>query len=109
MSTSLPTGDRAESDAAADRPLSLIQPADLRLLIVDNEAAHARAMTESLEKIGYQCEVATRGPDAAKMIERETYDIIITDMVMNEVDGMQLLALARQDRKSTRLNSSHVK
>lgn len=96
MSTSLPTSDRAESETTADRPLSLIQPADLRLLIVDNEAAHARAMTESLEKIGYNCEVATRGPDAAKMIERETYDIIITDMVMNEVDGMQILALARQ-------------
>lgn len=96
MSTSLPTSDRAESETSADRPLSLIQPADLRLLIVDNEAAHARAMTESLEKIGYNCEVATRGPDAAKMIERETYDIIITDMVMNEVDGMQILALARQ-------------
>ncbi len=96
MSTSLPTSDRPEGEASADRPLSLIQPADLRLLIVDNEAAHARAMTESLEKIGYHCEVATRGPDAAKMIERETYDIIITDMVMNEVDGMQILALARQ-------------
>ncbi|MGV3484707.1 MAG: sigma-54-dependent transcriptional regulator [Planctomycetaceae bacterium] len=71
-------------------------PAELRLLVVDNEAAHARAMTESLEKIGYKCEVATRGPDAAKLIERETFDIIITDMVMNDVDGMQLLAQARQ-------------
>lgn len=96
MSTSLPTTEQTESDAAASPPLSLVRPADLRLLIVDNEAAHARAMTESLEKIGYQCEVATRGPDAAKMIERETYDIIVTDMVMNEVDGMQILALARQ-------------
>jgi len=96
MSTSFPTTDQTASDDAPSPPLSLVRPADLRLLIVDNEAAHARAMTESLEKIGYQCEVATRGPDAAKMIERETYDIIVTDMVMNEVDGMQILALARQ-------------
>ena len=28
-------------------------------------------MTESLEKVGYRCEVATSGPDAAKLIERE--------------------------------------
>ncbi len=80
----------------ADAVTPAVRPEDLRLLIVDNEAAHARAMTESLEKIGYRCDVATRGPDAAKWIERETYDIIITDMVMNDVDGMQILALARQ-------------
>ncbi|MDA9840767.1 sigma-54 dependent transcriptional regulator [Rubripirellula sp.] len=68
----------------------------LKLLVVDNEAAHARAMTESLEKVGYQCEVATSGPEAAKLIERETYDIVITDMVMNDVDGMQILKLVRE-------------
>ncbi len=47
----------------------------MKLLVVDNEAAHAHAMTESLEKVGYECEVATSGPDAAKLIERETYDV----------------------------------
>ncbi len=66
------------------------------MLVVDNEAAHARAMTESLEKVGYNCEVATSGPEAAKLIQRETYDIIITDMVMNDVDGMKILSLARE-------------
>lgn len=68
----------------------------LKLLVVDNEAAHARAMTESLEKVGYQCEVATSGPEAAKLIERETFDIVITDMVMNDIDGMQILKLASE-------------
>ena len=68
----------------------------LKLLVVDNEAAHARAMTESLEKVGYHCEVATSGPEAAGLIERETYDIVITDMVMNDVDGMKILALTRE-------------
>ncbi|MDA8745163.1 sigma-54 dependent transcriptional regulator [Rubripirellula amarantea] len=71
-------------------------PASLKLLVVDNEAAHARAMTESLEKVGYVCEVATSGPEAAGMIQRETYDIIITDMVMNDVDGMKILDLAKE-------------
>lgn len=71
-------------------------PASLKLLVVDNEAAHARAMTESLEKVGYVCEVATSGPEAASMVQRETYDIIITDMVMNDVDGMKILDLAKE-------------
>ncbi|MCG8653440.1 MAG: sigma-54 dependent transcriptional regulator, partial [Pirellulales bacterium] len=66
------------------------------MLVVDNEAAHARAMTESLEKVGYACQAATSGPEAAKLIEQDTYDIIITDMVMNDVDGMKILKLAKE-------------
>ena len=77
-------------------PSSQFDPADLRVLLVDNEAAHARAMTESLEKVGYSCEVATSGPEAADLIERETYDIVITDMVMNDVDGMKILKMTRE-------------
>ncbi|TWU16104.1 sigma-54-dependent transcriptional regulator [Allorhodopirellula heiligendammensis] len=69
---------------------------DFRVLVVDNEAAHARAMTESLEKVGYRCEVATSGPQAADWIQRETFDIVITDMVMNDIDGMKVLKLARE-------------
>ncbi|MEM6978215.1 MAG: sigma-54 dependent transcriptional regulator [Planctomycetota bacterium] len=83
------------NDAASTSDSATVQPSELRLLVVDNEAAHARAMTESLEKVGYVCDVATSGPDASAMIQRETYDIVITDMVMNDVDGMKILNLTR--------------
>ena len=89
-----------QSDSSADGGesghVSAFDPSTLKLLVIDNEAAHARAMTESLEKVGYTCEVATSGPEAASLVERETYDIIITDMVMNDVDGMKILKLARE-------------
>ncbi|WP_372721993.1 sigma-54-dependent transcriptional regulator, partial [Novipirellula sp.] len=88
--------DESANPNASNDSARLYDPGELRLLVVDNEAAHARAMTESLEKVGYKCEVATSGPEAAKLVERETYDIIITDMVMNDVDGMEILKLARK-------------
>jgi two-component system, NtrC family, response regulator HydG len=66
------------------------------ILIVDNDRAHARAMTESLERVGYRCTVATSGPEGSQMIDQNTYDVLITDLVMNDVDGMQLLAQARK-------------
>lgn len=66
------------------------------ILIVDNDPAHARAMTESLERVGYRCTVATSGPEGKKLLEENTYDVLITDFVMNDFDGMQMLALARQ-------------
>ena len=67
-----------------------------RLLIVDNDEALARAMEESLAKVGYECVVATSGPEGARKIETDTFDIVVTDLVMNDVDGMEILARARQ-------------
>lgn len=95
-SSNLTAGSGGTDSEATDGGGVSLRPSDLRLLIVDNEAAHARAMSESLEKVGYRCEVATCGPDAAKLIERETFDIIVTDLVMNEINGMELLAIIRQ-------------
>jgi two-component system response regulator HydG len=75
---------------------SEIDAKDFSFLIVDNDPAHARAMTESLERVGYRCDVATSGPDGKRLLEQNTYDVVITDLVMNEVDGMQVLAVAKQ-------------
>jgi DNA-binding NtrC family response regulator len=68
----------------------------LRLLIVDNDEALARAMEESLVKVGYECTVATSGPEGARKIDTDTFDIVVTDLVMNDVDGMEILARARE-------------
>ena len=73
-----------------------LDPKGISILIVDNDPAHARAMTESLEKVGYRCTVATSGPEGQKMLQENSYDVLITDMVMNDFDGMQMLALCRQ-------------
>ncbi len=68
----------------------------IRVLIVDNEAAHAQAVAESLERVGYDCAVATSGPQGVKRIEQDAFDIVITDLKMNEVDGLQILAQAKE-------------
>ncbi len=70
--------------------------APIRVLIVDNDEALARAMEESLAKVGYELAVATSGPEGARQIETDTFDVIVTDLVMNDVDGMEILGRARQ-------------
>ena len=82
------TGEATKRAAAESTPI--------RVLIVDNEAAHAEAVAESLERVGYDCTVATSGPQGLKLIERDTFDIVITDLVMNDVDGLQMLAQAKE-------------
>ena len=70
-------------------------PREFAVLIVDNDRAHARAMSESLERVGYRCTVATSGPEGSEAIEQNSFDVIITDLVMNDIDGMHVLQAAR--------------
>ncbi len=68
----------------------------IRVLIVDNEPAHAQAVAESLQRVGYECVVATSGPEGVRRIEHDMFDVVITDLVMNDVDGLAILAKAKQ-------------
>jgi len=68
----------------------------VRVLVVDNDKSHAAAMGETLERVGYDCDVATSGPQGARMIEQNSYDVVITDLVMNEVDGEAILRRAKE-------------
>ena len=68
----------------------------LRVLIVDNDASLAEAMEEALEREGYQITVATSGPEGARRVEQDQYDVVLTDLVMNDLDGMEVLARAKQ-------------
>lgn len=81
-----------------DKEIDADEPASnaIRVLIVDNDQAHAEAMAESLERKGYICTTAHSGPEGAKQIEQEYFDLIITDLVMEHVDGMEMLSRARK-------------
>ena len=68
----------------------------IRVLIVDNEPHHAEAVAESLQRVGYECTVATSGPEGVRRIEQDTFDVVITDLVMNDVDGLAILAKAKE-------------
>ena len=72
-------------------------PSAIRVLIIDNDEGHAQAVAESLQRVGYDCAVATSGTDGAREIEQERFDIIITDLVMNDLDGLEILARAKND------------
>ena len=76
--------------------ISDVDTTTIRVLIVDNDRAHARTMADILETVGYRCQVALSGPAGARRIEQEPFDVVITDLVMNDVDGMELLARAKQ-------------
>lgn len=69
----------------------------IRVLIIDDDEAHAQAVAESLERVGCDCKIATSGEQGAKLIESETADIVITDLRMDVVDGLSILRTAKDE------------
>jgi two-component system response regulator HydG len=69
----------------------------IRVLVVDDDEPHAQAVAESLQRVGYECVVATSGSEGLRLIEEQVFDIIITDMVMEGVGGMEVLAKAKRE------------
>src|SRR6266436_6177965 len=70
----------------------------LRVLIIDDEELHAEAVAESLARIGYECMIATSGKAGAEKIERDDFDVILTDLRMEDMDGLALLRKAKQEQ-----------
>ena len=75
----------------------------LRVLVVDNEKAHASVMLETLERVGYTCAMATSGPEGAKVLESGQFDIVVTDLMMNDIDGMGILSRAKEVNPETQV------
>lgn len=70
----------------------------VRVLIVDDDEAHAQAVAESLERLGrYECTVANTGARGASLIESDTFDIVITDLRMADVDGLAILRKTKEE------------
>jgi len=69
----------------------------VEVLIIDNDESHAQVVSESLQRVGFSCSVATSGNQGAKMIEEGGYEVVITDLVMNDIDGLGILARAKKE------------
>jgi len=74
-----------------------------RILFVDDEAAILASLSNLLRKDRHRWDLvfAAGGPEAARHIERERFDVIITDMRMPDLDGAELLALVKARWPST--------
>jgi DNA-binding NtrC family response regulator len=64
-----------------------------KLLVIDDDEAHRTGMVIMLEDEGYQVEQAESGESALQILDQKTFDLVITDYKMHEIDGMELLKI----------------
>jgi DNA-binding NtrC family response regulator len=67
-----------------------------RILIVDDEPDFVANWRRVLEREGYECVTATDGERGLALLEADRPEIVLTDLKMPRVDGMQVLARARE-------------
>jgi two-component system response regulator HydG len=67
-----------------------------RILIVEDDRPQADAVAEALQRVGHTCIVVTEPRRALEIMERDGFDLVITDLMMHEVSGMEILQAARR-------------
>ena len=68
----------------------------IRALVIDNDAAHAETMADSLSRVGYECTVATTGSEGAALLKRDAFEIVVSDLKMPDVGGLEILAICKE-------------
>jgi DNA-binding NtrC family response regulator len=71
-------------------------PTNPRLLIVDDEKVALANMEHILEGRGYEIVSTHSGPNALKLLDKQEFDIVVTDLRMPKVDGMEILGRCRE-------------
>ena len=66
-----------------------------RILAVDDEKPITELLRVSLQRAGYECVCAHDGIEAANLIEKETFDLILLDIMMPGIDGFELMEYIR--------------
>jgi DNA-binding NtrC family response regulator len=70
----------------------------VRILIVDDEEDLISTMAERLELRGFQVDTATTGADALTLVAESTYSVLILDVKMPGISGLELMTRIKQEQ-----------
>lgn len=73
----------------------------MKILIVDDEKSIRIALADELREAGYEVTAADSGEAALLLLEKSSFDLVITDLIMGKISGLELLAHIKQKMPST--------
>lgn len=68
----------------------------IRILLAEDDQVMREYLTRALERSGYAVSAVDRGTAAIPLIEAERFDLLLTDIVMPEMDGIELAQKAAE-------------
>ena len=72
-----------------------------KILVVDDEDFHRELMQKLLSRLGYKVAVAESAEEAFSLLKREKFPVIITDLIMLEMDGVEFCQMIRETDTKT--------
>ena len=73
----------------------------LRILIVDDEPLMRLSMVDALEAVGYDVQAAASGTEGIEAIRSREFDLVITDLKMPGIGGLDLIRHGRANLRDT--------
>lgn len=68
-----------------------------QVLVVDDEGANRYSVSKTLQRVGYMVSEAASGEEALEFVGNQEYDVVLTDIRMNGIDGVELLRRIKDD------------
>ena len=67
------------------------------ILIVDDEEQIREILFERLIELGYEISLAEDGLSAKSLLQNKKFDLVITDIIMPDIDGLELIRFAKEN------------
>jgi PAS domain S-box-containing protein len=75
---------------------TIVQTGPLKILLVEDNIVNQKVARQILTKLGYQIDLANNGIEAVTAVQNQSYDVILMDVQMPEMDGLMAAQLIRQ-------------
>jgi DNA-binding NtrC family response regulator len=75
----------------------------IQIIIIDDEPIVGKRLKPALEKSGYEVEFYETGAAALKRLSEKNFDIVVTDVRMDEIDGMDVLTKVTENKPQVKV------
>jgi CheY-like chemotaxis protein len=77
------------------------------ILVIDDDRDHLNVVVDTLRSCGYEVKAANNGEEGLQEIESNDYDLVLTDLMMPKVSGIDVLRQVIADFPEHQVHHSH--